>query len=149
MPFGRMLRTRKPGVWPATATIVIASLVLAGWTFDIDRLKRVAPGLIAMNPLTAFAFLLSAFSLLLFSNQKSGHIDSFRAWTGRSCALLVALVGAARLAALLFGYDIHADQWLFASKLGAGFKMPNHMAPNTALNFLLLGCGLLCLHVRN
>lgn len=149
MPFGRILRTRKPGVWPATATIVIASFVLAGWTFDIDRLKRVAPGLIAMDPVTALAFLLSAFSLLLFSNQKSGHMDSFRGWTGRSCALLVVFVGVARLAALLFGYDIHADQWLFASKLGTGSKMPNHMAPNTALNFLLLGCGLLCLHARN
>jgi hypothetical protein len=78
MAFGRILRTRKSGAWPATGTIVIASLVLAGWTFDIDRLKRVAPGLIAMNPVTALAFLLSAFSLLLFSNQKSGHTSDCR-----------------------------------------------------------------------
>jgi PAS domain S-box-containing protein len=141
--------TRRPGMWAATATALITGLVLIGWTFDVDLLKRVVPGLVAMNPMTAVAFLLAAVSLFLFSDERSHERASFHLWPARGCALLVALVGAAKLAAIAGGIDVGIDRWLFPSKLTAGFQVPNVMAPNTALNFLLLGCALLLLHSQN
>ena len=132
----------------ATATALIAGLVMIGWTFDVDLLKRVMPGLVAMNPMTAVSFLLGAVSLFLFSDEKSrGHAPSL-VWLARGCALLVTLVGAAKLCALAHGIDIGVDRWLLSSKLTVGFQIPNVMAPNTAFNFLLLGSGLLFLHSR-
>jgi hypothetical protein len=46
----------------AMAAALIANLVLIGWTFDVDLLKRVIPGLVAMNPMTALTFLIGAIS---------------------------------------------------------------------------------------
>lgn len=133
----------------ATATALIASLVLIGWTFDLDLLKRIVPGLVAMNPMSAVAFLLAAFSLFLFLDEKSDGRAPFHLWLARGCALLVTLVGAAKLVALFRGTDIGIDQWLFSSKLTVGFQVRNVMAPNTAFNFVLLGSALLFLHSKS
>ena len=147
--FGRILHARKQGTLAATATALIAGLVLIGWTFDVDLLKRVIPGLVAMNPMSAVAFLLAALSHFLFSDEKSDGRAHFHLWLARGCALLVTLVGAAKLVALFRGTDIGIDQWLFPSKLTVGFQVRNMMAPNTAFNFLLLGSALLFLHSRS
>jgi PAS domain S-box-containing protein len=149
MAFRGTSGTRKPGTLAATATVLIAGLVLIGWTFDVDLLKRVVPGLVAMNPMTALAFLLAALSLFLFSDEKSGERAPFHVWLARGCALLVTVVGAAKLVALFRGTDIGIDQWLFSAKLTVGFQVRNVMAPNTAFNFLVLGSGLLFLHSRS
>src|SRR5438270_3289216 len=48
----------------AAGVILIGGLVLAGWAFDVGMLKRIVPGMIAMNPGgTALAFLLAGASL--------------------------------------------------------------------------------------
>ncbi|HET9418199.1 MAG TPA: hypothetical protein VFO30_02575, partial [Chthoniobacterales bacterium] len=121
--------TRKPGTLAATATALIAGLVLIGWTFDVDLLKRVVPGLVAMNPMTAVAFLLGAISLFLFSDEKSDGRASFHPPLARGCALLIALIGVAKLVAIARGIDLGVDRWLFSSKLTLGFQVPNVMAP--------------------
>jgi PAS domain S-box-containing protein len=144
----RICPAGKPGRLAGTATASIAGLVLIGWAFDVDLLKRVVPGLVAMNPMSAVAFFLAAISLSLFSDEKSGERASFHLWLARGCALLVTLVGTAKLIALFRGTDIGVDQWLFSSKLTVGFQVRNVMAPNTAFNFLLLGSALLFLHSR-
>ena len=130
----------------AIATALIASLVLIGWTFDVDLLKRVIPGLVAMNPMTALTFLIGAISLSFYREGTCPVQASGRIWSARACALVVALVGTAKLSALFGATDVQVDQWLFSSKLAAGFQVRNGMAPNTAFNFLLLGSGLLFLH---
>jgi hypothetical protein len=119
-----------------------------GWTFDVDLLKRVLPGLVAMNPMSAVAFLLAAVSLFLFSDDKSHGRATSHLWLARGCALLVALIGVTKLVAIARGIDVGVDQWLFSSKLRVGFQIPNVMAPNTAFNFVLLGGALFFLHSR-
>jgi len=42
-----------------------AGLVLAGWVLNVNRLKSVIPGLVAMNPATAVAFILSGMAVWL------------------------------------------------------------------------------------
>ena len=52
--------------------LLIPCVVLAGWTFDIEPLKRVVPGLVAMNPATALAFILAGTSLWLLREEAPG-----------------------------------------------------------------------------
>ena len=129
----------------ARATVVIpiavGTLVLYGWMSDTEVLKRIIPGLVAMNPATAVGFLLLGFSFALLS-MEAGATPRHR--TGEVLALVVALIGIVKLLALMTPIDLHIDQLLFANKLKASdFGLPNQMAPNTALNFLLLGVALM------
>jgi len=45
--------------------IVIGVLVLIGWWADIEPLKRIIPGLVARNPMTAVGFILLGTALAL------------------------------------------------------------------------------------
>lgn len=49
--------------------ILIAGLILIGWQFEIDFFKKPIPELLAMNPVTAFAFICLGISFFL-SRQK-------------------------------------------------------------------------------
>lgn len=107
-------------------------------------LKRILPNLVAMNPLTAVSFVLAGGSLLL------GREGGGRGARGIAAglALLVCLVGLVKLLQVAFGWEGGIDQALFPRALeaeAATTGLPNRMAPNTALNFFLLGAALLVL----
>lgn len=126
-------------------TIVMVCLVLVGWTFDLESLKRVFPGLIAMNPLTAVTFALAAASLGLQARCKPGG----RNVKGEVLALLVLMIGGLRLMGYVFGWDWGLDQVLFASKLADHqTNFDNRMAPNAAACFVFLGSGLAWIHKK-
>ena len=123
--------------------ILIGCSVLVGWTIDVDVLKRILPGLVAMNPTTAIAFVLAGMSLWLLRAQNTA---SRLRRIGQGLAFAVALVGLIKLVGILAGLDVGIDHLLFRGKLeseAAVTGIPNRMAPNTALNFFLLGCALL------
>jgi PAS domain S-box-containing protein len=143
----RTLIAAKTHVCAAAATGFIGWVVLCGWIFDIDSLKRVVPGLVAMNPVTAVTFLLLSASLALFRDGRPGQRKKFWLFAARACALTGALIGFAKGLALLGGPDLRIDRLFFASKLGQGFGAPNEMAPNTAINFILVGNALWLLHL--
>ena len=129
----------------ARATVVIpiavGTLVLYGWTSDTEVLKRIVPGLVAMNPMTALAFVLLGISFALLSAEAR---PTLRHRSGEVLATIVALIGLVKILALIKLADLHIDQLLFADKLrSSDFGLPNQMAPNTALNFLLLGVALI------
>ncbi len=139
----------------AASMIVLAVgvAVLIGWAFDIEFLKRVIPGAIAMNPMTAVAFLLSSAGLWLY---RAEILDASRLSKIRRaafwCAVMVALIGLVRLFGYAVGWDVGLDRLLFVSKLAAAGgdpNIPNRIAPNTALNFLLAGCALLLADSRD
>lgn len=129
---GPLPRTSRSAVLAAAAAAAIAICVLVGWYLDLDLLKRMLPGLVAMNPTTAVTFLIAAFCLGSFSAQKRAFHTPRSLWVGRVCAVVVALLGGVQLVALISGHDLHFDQWLFRAKLTAD-GVPNTMAPNTAL----------------
>ncbi|HXI11633.1 MAG TPA: diguanylate cyclase [Thermoanaerobaculia bacterium] len=100
------------------------------------------PSLVAMNPMTAIGLILVSISLLL-SHERLEGIRS--AWA-TLCAALVILIGSLRLGEIGLGWTTGIDQLLFTGRLGVdGTGLPNHIAPNTALNFILLGSALLLL----
>ena len=125
-------------------TIAVGLVVLVGWILHIEPLKRIAPGLVSMNPLTAITFVLAGVSLLLLGHARDS--SSRAALYGRACAGIVFLIGLIRIGSLVSGWDTGIDQWLFTSQLSvAQTRFPSRMAPNTALGFLLSGAALLLL----
>ncbi len=150
-----MTRIQLMPKFTAVTVIIVGIIVLLGWALGIEQLKRGLPGLVAMNPTTAVAFMLAGFALWLLQRSES-RLPWRRLAQG--CASIVATVGLLKLCALLGGPDARVDQWLFSSKLdptafgnatgGTHGTLPNRMAPNTALNFLLLGGALLLLDTR-
>jgi PAS domain S-box-containing protein len=132
---------------------VAAGLVLLGWAADIEPLKRIRPGWVAMNPTTALLFLLAAAALWglrvpsVASVAPNPRILASRRGLAQALAALVALAGAIKLCEHALGWQTGIDQWLFAAELGGdgGRARRNEIAPNTALAFLLAGTALLLL----
>jgi signal transduction histidine kinase/CheY-like chemotaxis protein/HPt (histidine-containing phosphotransfer) domain-containing protein len=136
----------------ASATVfLVGCLVLLGWVTDRDALTSVIPGLVAMNPLTALAFILAGVSLWQLAGPRRAEAGTCRiAWT---CGALLVLAASLKLNGYLFNqffperqaaWDLGIDRLLFAEKLDSA-DPPNRMAPNTAVNFLLVGLALLFL----
>ena len=138
-----MTMERKVFTFSRGASAVVAlvgCLALAGWALDVEMLKTVIPGLVAMNPATAVAFILAGVSLWILLNESA---DLLTHRLGTMCASIVALVGLLTFGGDVSGWDIGIDQVLFQQKLNA-----NRMAPNTSLNFGLLGLALLLMDVE-
>lgn len=130
---------RRWGVRLAGALAVAAGLVvLLGWAADWPVLRRLVPGTVSMNPLTALGFLLAGLAVIWRGAGQAGQRFAVGA------ALLMALVGAGKIAAYVLGRPFAPDQWLFRERLAEDLPgVANQMAPNTALNFVLLGAALL------
>jgi PAS domain S-box-containing protein len=139
----------RPQVIAANATALIGVLVLLGWMLGIEYLKRVLPGMVAMNPMTALGFLLGALSLALVPRRSSQARYPRLQFPARIATAGIIFIGGARILALIGGPDLHVDQLLFSSQLDYGFRLRNVMAPNTALNFILIGSALWLLHSRS
>lgn len=128
------------GIW----AIGVGILVLLGWILGNETLKRVLPGLVAMNPVTALAFIACGTSLGLLAHP---NLAQRGRKVANALAAAVALVGFLKLLEVVSGWQLGIDRLLFSTRLEftqAG-ALPNRMAPNTAFNFLLLGAALLCL----
>jgi diguanylate cyclase (GGDEF)-like protein/PAS domain S-box-containing protein len=128
------------------SVILISGLTLAGWTFGLPLLGRFFPGLAPMNPVTALTLILSGTALWLVAQDTPVNRISRRA--GQALAFLVALAGGLKLGGYLLGFDLGIDQWLFQKQLQLSDSVLSRMAPNTALNFILLGLALLFLDLK-
>ena len=126
-------------------SVLVGSLVLLGWALDIGVLKRILPNLVAMNPVTAVTFALVGVSLCLLRPRRPSRRARGLA---AGLALVVCLVGLVKLVGITFGWENGIDSLLFPRSLeaeAATTGIPNRMAPNTALNFFLIGAALLAL----
>ena len=121
------------------AVVVVGAVVLLGWLADWEACKQVLPGMAAMNPVTAVCFMLSGVSLWLLSGGNAVSIGVRRLRIVQACAIVVGLVGLVKFGGYLTGSNVPVDQLLFPGKLAVSpAGAPNRMAPNTALNFLLI-----------
>lgn len=127
-------------------SLAIASvgfLVLLGWQFDIEFLKRPIPGLVAMNPVTAIGFIISGLAIFFILKSK-GNKNLFY-WLSIVAALLTVSIGVLKLSDFIFKTRIGEEEWLFNHKLfnekSSGFS--SSIAPATALNFIVLGLSII------
>ncbi len=115
------------------ALVALGSLVLAGWGFEIDRLKSVLPGFISMKANTALGFVFAGMSLLLLEHRKAKAYAEL-------LGLGVFLIGFMNLVQYVFGVDLGVDQLLVHDDSLGPF--PGRLAPVTALDFAACGIGL-------
>ncbi|MBV8781755.1 MAG: hypothetical protein JO353_10195, partial [Phycisphaerae bacterium] len=124
----------------AVMVAIVAAAVFAGWIFHIEMLKRIAPGLVAMNPLTALCCLMASVSLMLQHHDPSPRRH-------RAVALVLSLViiaaGLSRIIAIWGHLDIGADIWMFRASLEG-----NRMAPQTASGLIIIGMALALLDLE-
>lgn len=135
-----------PGI-AAWSAVVVGLSVLAGWTWDIDRLKQVLPGLVSMNPMTAVAFMFSGISLWLQRHAPAEKAAGKSRRAAQGLALAVSCLGLLKLTDCLFGSNLGVDQLLFADKL-LHDGVFNRMAPNTAAGLTVLGLALAMLDTK-
>src|SRR5438045_1185985 len=69
----------------------VGVLVLIGWQFDIELLKRISPKFVAMNPMSAVGFLLAATSLQLRGREKNS-VTRFLSQVAAAGVLLIGLI---------------------------------------------------------
>ncbi|MFG0262317.1 MAG: ATP-binding protein, partial [Novipirellula sp. JB048] len=151
-------RFRRASRVASVAVIAISVLVLVGWTFDLEPLKAVLAGKVAMNPGgTAVGFMLCGAALWLSYAPPGARAPTRLArsqWPRQlwdrlgaiGFASLAVFLAVARIVGYRHDFDVGPDQWLFSAKLEA-YEIPNRMAPNTALNLLLCGLALILVNL--
>ena len=124
--------------WLASlAAILLGVLVLLGWAVDAPFLKSVLPGLAAMSPLTAIAFVLAGLSL---------GTRRRRDLTASTIAAILLLCLCAALAASYVALGHEALNPALEHGLGLLHQGPaGHTAPATLIGFSVLGGALLSL----
>lgn len=116
----------------------VGLLVLAGWWLRIEPLKRVCPGMISMNPVTAISAILAGLSL---SMQVRNPVR-----LANVPALLIVAVGMLKLFGYINGWDFHVDQWAFPNELRLNEPVAaSRIAPNTSAGLVFLGLALLAM----
>ncbi|WP_114784347.1 PAS domain-containing protein [Botryobacter ruber] len=128
----------------ASLVVVVAGvLVLLGWLFNMEGLKRINDDFVAMNPLTAICFILSGTGLWLLQEPVRKKLPA------RVLAGTVTFFGFLKLLTVLLKFYFPLDQVLFSDKLfEEALGIPNVMAPNTAFSFMLAGLALLLIDVE-
>lgn len=129
------------------SVLIGAILVLVGWLFDIEILKRPVRRTISMNPTTALCFILSATSLLLFAYRYNKQCRIISLTLG----IIVMIIAELRILNSIVPFIPAPDRILFASKLSAEAQFlagSNRMPLNTATSFLVTAIVLVMLHFR-
>jgi PAS domain-containing protein len=144
-------RLKTVSLYLAGSVILIGTMVLLGWKFNLEFFKRPLSGLGAMNPASAVAFILSSFSFLLLTYlplaQGSKKIVTLRRMTGYVLAFIVLLIGALKLLSLIPSLHIPIDTFLFADKLQNEIAdKHDRLAPAAAVNFIFTGLALALLN---
>jgi signal transduction histidine kinase/CheY-like chemotaxis protein len=121
--------------------VLLGLAVMAGWSFGIEPLKSLLPGLPTMKFNTALGFVLVGLGL---AGAGSARLSFSRAAAG--AGVLVAIIGLLTLAEYLGRIDLGIDQ-LFVRDRGTiqGSGFPGRMSPLTASAWLSLGTAIILL----
>lgn len=115
---------------------LLSILVLIGWTLDLSFFKSILPGLAPMNPIEAVVFAFSGLALFLRLEQE--ELSPSRFLSVNILSFLILLTGLITLLRVFWGVNLGLDTLLFRAKVGGDL-----IAPNTGLNFILLGIALM------
>jgi len=130
----------------ATICMVVAGVVLIGWTLDIDLLKSWSPSLIYTKTNMAVSLLFAGAALWTLREGPRSRVQSY---CGYFCALVVLFIGVLALSETLFHWNPGIDQLLFAEfRRSPGTLYPNRMGFTGAICLVLAGCSLLLMDVR-
>jgi signal transduction histidine kinase len=144
----RIAASERLSVAAALCLAILGIIVLFGWCWDIEELKRLLPQLPNMAVNAAVAFTAAGVALVALRARPWSE----RPWgrnTGRFLGALVLLIGGLTLVEYLSGYDLRIDQLLVADDQQS-YAFPGRPAPLTACCLVLAGLALLLLdqHAR-
>lgn len=132
--------------WSAVLAVLVGSMVLLGWAFDIATLQSILPGWVSMKANTAASFILIGVALLLTTRPPANFNPQLSYLLSRLallCGWLAGLIGLLTLGEYLFGWNFGVDNWLISEPIGVlDIQYPGRMEPDTALSFVLLASAL-------
>ena len=128
----------------AGLSAAIGLVVLAGWVFDVEPMRRVFLGGAVMLPNTALAFVLASASLWIQRLPRASR--SATRFVALALATFVLLLGGLTFAERAFDLNVGVDRLLFATSTTLIPDRPvGGMATISAIAFVLAGAALLAL----
>lgn len=113
-------------------TILVSSLVIAGWLLHIPLLTSVSPDFISMKFNTAICFLFTGISLLMIGKKNGRNSCAI-------CLVIVILITVLTLIEYIFSVNIGIDELFWTEGPGTPYTVyPGRPSALTAVNFLLL-----------
>ncbi|CAN5597410.1 hypothetical protein BH23GEM1_BH23GEM1_07560 [soil metagenome] len=129
--------------WSTAAAFIVTTVgtaALVGWALDVEFLKRVYPGLRAMNPTTAVGLVMCGFALALL---RESRLTSSRRLSAQILGAGVLLIGLAKVLDLVTGTRFHVDRLLFSGAVASPSELGvNDMATTSGIAFVLFGLAL-------
>jgi len=117
-------------------TALAGFVVLLGWLFDSNTLKTLALGGITVKANTAIAFMLAGLTLILLQRKELRK----NLLIARILAGALTILGSLVILQYIFNINLGIDEFLFHETEDAfGTVIPGRLAPNAALNFILIG----------
>ena len=117
-------------------TALAGFVVLLGWLFDSNTLKTLAMGGITVKANTAIAFMLAGLTLILLQRKELRK----NLLIARILAGALTILGSLVILQYIFNINLGIDEFLFHETEDAfGTVIPGRLAPNAALNFILIG----------
>jgi diguanylate cyclase (GGDEF)-like protein/PAS domain S-box-containing protein len=125
----------------AAIAVLIGILVVFGWITGVAQLRALGPSTnAAVNPMTALCFIALGVAMWLLTLPNNPRWREM----ARALALIVMIVGVARMYGLLFGASTGVDELFFSRAMAAtGDGRLNRMSANSAFDLAMLGTGLL------
>jgi PAS domain S-box-containing protein len=116
---------------------LLSILILLAWHTGSVFIRNLLPKNQLSNPVTAICFIILSASLYFSLGNK--------VLTGKICSFIVFLISLIKVGEILFNYSSLVDKWLYPNLLQefGNSGMPNYMAPNTSIEFLILSTCLL------
>ena len=127
--------------------VLICLMVLIGWQFDINSMKKVLPFLVAMNPLTAvcFLFIVLSFQLIIAESKIDQQYSISKVFNS-----IVFIACCTKLICLYYNLNFKIDAILFNDKIDSDshIRLNDSMSVNTALGFIFLVVSLWLYHYK-
>ena len=117
---------------------VCALVLVGGWMMDISRLRTVFNGYSAMRPLTALGLLFAGIAGYLNYTEKQA---GWRKRVISVCGIVTLFIGLMPLIEAATASNFNLEQTLV--RHGVIAPVQGRMAFLTALNFVMIGCGIL------
>lgn len=116
------------------AVFALGLTVIIGWHIKMPAIIQLNPAFVPMQYNTAIGFLLSGAAILLAA-------FGCRKWIIYP-GMIISLIGMLTLIEYLFALSLGIDELFMKHYISVATSHPGRMAPNTALNFFMIGTAL-------
>jgi signal transduction histidine kinase len=128
----------------ALVSMAIGLMVMAGWFFDVDTMRRAFLSSVVMLPSTSLGFVIAGASLWIQRTRRERR--SLMRFVALALGAAVLVLGGLTLAGRAFDLRVGLDRLLLGNHAATYPDLtPGGMAANSAVAFMLAGAALLAL----